>query len=232
VVAALLDLVVGPVGLLTAPVLEEPDLGRASGERLANAVRVEDDLHALPVALVQIVELVEVVVEPVLDDDRGLAGLAADVGVGDRGRLACLVKVREVRRVLAPGLEGVTGQIEVVAAPPAREVGDGWSALDRLTRARGRDQADLRVVEHGVNRRRLVLLLGAIAGRVLLLGAQHHDRGVGAREMLVGGLGRVSARRGQQPQDEDRDQGGQPALSPGHPGEPITGARMPGRPNA
>ena len=65
----LLDLGVVPAGPLPAGVLEERDLLTALSSACARGVGVEGDLHALPVALVDVVELVEVVEEPVLDDE-------------------------------------------------------------------------------------------------------------------------------------------------------------------
>ena len=55
----------------------------------------EGDLHPLPVALVEVVELVEVPEEPVLEGEAGVVRFAGDVGVGDGRRLAFLDQLLE-----------------------------------------------------------------------------------------------------------------------------------------
>jgi|GEM_PF-3823112 len=69
--ALLLHLAVGPVGLLAAAVLEEADFAWPFSQRLGRVRCLEDDLHPLPIALVQVVELIEVPEEPVLDGESG-----------------------------------------------------------------------------------------------------------------------------------------------------------------
>ena len=122
----LLDLGVVPIGPFAARVLEEGDLGGALRQGLRGRVRVERDLHPLPVALVDVVELVEVVEEPVLDDQARVARLGGDVRVGDRGRLALSPQCLEVRRVAAHfralNVEGIPRQVEVVVVAKTGDI--------------------------------------------------------------------------------------------------------------
>jgi len=113
--------------------LEEGDLGRPVPQGLRRAVGVEGDLHSLPVALVHVVELVEVVEEEVLHDEPGVARLRGDVGVGEGGRLAVSPEPREVLGV-APGtrtvdVQRIPGQVEVVGVVKAGDVGRAGPAL-------------------------------------------------------------------------------------------------------
>jgi hypothetical protein len=81
--AVLLHLRVVPAGSLAAGVLKENDFARFLWQRLFRGVGVESELHPLPVALVEVVELVEVPEEPVLQSETEVAGFAGDVGIGD-----------------------------------------------------------------------------------------------------------------------------------------------------
>src|SRR5215216_2341297 len=81
-----LQLVVAPVGLLGALVLAVADLDRLGPERLLGGGRVEDELDHLPVALVQVVPVVEDVEEPVLQRERArMLWVGHDVRVYRRG---------------------------------------------------------------------------------------------------------------------------------------------------
>ncbi len=197
VLAALLDLLIRPLGALAAAVLEQPHLRRPRGQRPPRAAGVEDDLHPLPVRLVDVVELVEVVVEPVLDGELLGARLAANVGVDDRRRLAGGDQVGEVLRVGAAGVERVAGQVQIPALAAPGDVGRPRARLRRAAAARRCDQLDPGVVEHGVDRGRLVLLGGVVAGE-LVGGPQHHDRRVAIDQLRTGVAQR---RRGSQRQE-------------------------------
>ncbi len=201
VVVALLDLRVRPPRALSAAVLKEPDLRRARLERRPGARRVEDDLHPLPVGLVHVVELVEVVVEPVLDDELLLAWHAADVGVGDRRRVAVGDQAGEVRRVGAPGAQRIAGEIEVPALPEPGEVGRGRAGERLGVVAGGRDQVDAGVVEDDVDGGRLELL-GRVVARQAVGGPQHHDRGV-AMDQLAARSGRLGDRGHERQHERD-----------------------------
>ena len=147
--------------------------------------RFEAELHPLPVALVEVVELVEVPEEPVLQDEPGVVRFAGDVGVDDRRRLAFLDQLLEGPGVDAGVAERLAFEVEVVAVGEAGDVGGGRRLLDVF------QPAGLEVVvgeghggvaEHGVDAGRLVLLGAGFAGRVLLF-AQHRDRRVAGGQL-------------------------------------------------
>ena len=217
VVAVLLDLGVVPVRPLSAGVLEERYLRRPLRECLGRSVRVEGDLHPLPVALMDIVELVEVVEEEVLDDQARVARLGGDVGIGDRGRPVGGPECLEVRRVAAHlralNVEGIPRQVEVVVVAETGYVSRRGALLDRhVLAADVVDELHRRVPEHGVHRgRRAVLLLRGIAVVVVRLLAQHQVRRIGGDELLL--LGRCDGHgacrereRGGRDRDEERRQ--------------------------
>ena len=126
-----LELAVAPSGALGALVLAVADADRLACEGVLGARRVEVDLHHLPVALVQVVPVVEGVEEPVLQGQlaRGI-GLRRDVRVRDGG-LPCGHPARPVH-VPAAGIEGVAREVEVVVVEAAGEVGAGRRDLDEV----------------------------------------------------------------------------------------------------
>ena len=64
-----------PIGGLTPTVLREGNLDWLLTKGLLDAVRVEEELDHLPVTFMQVVEVIEVIEEPVLQRDTGLARL-------------------------------------------------------------------------------------------------------------------------------------------------------------
>src|SRR5262249_10721491 len=122
-----LELRAVPARALTALVLCVCDLERPAPQGLTYGVRCERELDALPVALMLVVEVVEVVVEPVLQGDAvPNPGLAREGGVGEgRGRAE-----DGARRplVAATGVGGVAGVVEVVVAALSVEIPAGGRA--------------------------------------------------------------------------------------------------------
>ena len=155
----------------------------------------------------EVVELVEVVEEEVLHGQALAARLARDVRVGERGRPARVPQGGEVARIAAAGAERVTREVEKRVGRAADDVGHAWRRRHGagLATALWDAQANLRVAEHDVHRRRPVLLLLVVARRVLL-GSQHHDRGVGVHEPL-GRAGGGSDGRGQRRHRRGPDHG-------------------------
>ena len=202
--AVLLHLLVVPAGLLAPAMLEQPHLRRALLERLRRGRRVEDQLHPLPVGLVQVVELVEVVEEPVLDHEPPGRRPATDVGVGERRGFSRRPEVGEVARVGAARLQRVPGEIEVVAPVQPGDVSGGRGLDLALAAAGGRHEDHARVAEHRVHGRRLVLLAIVVARRVVLL-AEHRDRRVGAHELALRGRGRRPVGTGARADDREHD---------------------------
>src|SRR6185503_11222410 len=203
----LLHALVVPVRGLATAVLEQADLVRAVPQRLLRRRTVEGDLHALPVALVQVVELVEVPEEPVLDDQAVGARLAGQPRVRDRRGLARLLERGEVARVAAVVADRVAGKVEVVGVVKAGDPGRGGAVSDdALLLALDLLKHDPGIAEHRVDRGRLVLLLALVAGRVFLL-ADLEDGRVAGDELLSRGRRRLRGLH----RDEERKQGQQQA---------------------
>ena len=145
------------------------ELGRPVCERLLDCGGVEGDLDHLPVALVQVVELIEPVVEPVLDRDSPHAGLRGDVRVDDRR--APLHEPGRVAGVDTARPEGMHREVEVVVGPEPGEIrrGRGGGELVALREAPAGSQAhELHVgaAERDADRSEPVLLALPRAGRV------------------------------------------------------------------
>ena len=187
----LLHLAVFPFGALSARVLEDDDLARFFFQRPGRGVGLEAELHPLPVALVEVVELVEVPVEPELEGKTVVVRFAGDVGIGDRRRLAFLQQLPEGAGVDAGVAEHLAFVVEVPAVAEAGDVGRGRRLLHRDQPAVRFfvGEGDGRVAEHRVDAGRLVLLLLGVAGRVQLL-PQHRDRHVLLRQLRGGGVDR------------------------------------------
>ena len=104
---------VAPVGMLGALVRAIADLDGLSGERRARIGRLEVELDHLPVALVQVVEIVVGVEEPVLERELPrMCGVGCDVCVRDG-----IAAFRESMRpafVVAPRVERRAGEVQVV----------------------------------------------------------------------------------------------------------------------
>ena len=164
--AIALELVVVPARPLAAVVLGVADPDRLLVQRLGGRGRVEDELDHLPVALVQVVELVEVVEEPVLEGELSRrVRLGHDVRVGDGG--VTLAERDGVAGVGAPGIEGAPGVVEAPLGALAEEVGGGRRRRPRVVRRSA--QHDVPAPQDDLDRRGDVLLAAGVARRVLLL---------------------------------------------------------------
>src|SRR5262249_52904959 len=109
---------------LAALVLRVGDLERPRAQSLACRGGRARELNSLPVALVLVVEVVEVVVEPVLQRDPVRdARLCDDSRVGRRARAA--EDAAGGPLVPAARVERIAGEIEVVVGRLAVEVGGG-----------------------------------------------------------------------------------------------------------
>ncbi len=185
--ALALELVGVPVSPLSAGVLRVADADRFDLQRLVDRRGGEQDLDELPIALVLVVPVVVVPVEPVLDGKQvGMVGLLHDVGV-HRGGLHCGVPL-EVPLVQAAGLQRVAGKIEVEALPQPEQVTRRWGAHHRRIAVADLPQRDLRVVEQHIDGHRRERLAGRIALLFLIL--EHHDRRVAISELLRRGVSR------------------------------------------
>ena len=132
-----LELGVAPRRSLGALVLAVADLGRRLRERLRGGRRVEDELDHLPVALVQVVPVVEDVEEPVLQRElarvRGsVATWAYDRRRRSLGRRCCH------SQVVAARLERVAGEVEVVVVEPGARSFAVGAILTRSSRPTAR----------------------------------------------------------------------------------------------
>ncbi len=121
--ALLLNLRVGPVGAFPARVLEQDHLPRLRAESLFRGFGIESDLHAFPVAFVQIVELVEVPEEPVLEGDSPLARFPRDVGVDANRDLAGTLQRIEILRVDAGVPERLPFEVDEVLFARSGDIG-------------------------------------------------------------------------------------------------------------
>ena len=145
---------VSPRGALGPFVGAVADFDRRLGERLARIARVEVELDHLPVALVEIVEVVEGVEEPVLKSELARPrGFGGDVRV--HGRLRPLRDPARPALVVATWLKRAARKIEVVLVE-ADEIPGARSDLHEVDRIPGAAERDGRLVEEGVHVHRLV----------------------------------------------------------------------------
>src|SRR5215218_4679038 len=108
-----LELVVAPVSSLCALMRAVANRDRLGGERRAGVRGVEVELDHLPVALVKVVEVVENLEEPVLQRELpGMTRVGRDMGV--HGWLVTLPQAALPALVVAPWVQGVAGEVEVV----------------------------------------------------------------------------------------------------------------------
>ena len=200
--ALLSQLRVRPLRRLTAAVLGVVGLIGARRDRLGDGARAEEQLQHLPVALMLVVEVVEVPVEPVLQRKTCDARLVRYPGVDDR--LSALHHLPSVLLVHAPGMQRVAGEVEVVVRPETGKLRRRRSAPDLLLRARRTTRRphhrDRRVPENDVDRRRHRRLPVRIAPSRLL--AHEHDRRVLLGELQLRRGSRVRAT----PTADDGDQ--------------------------
>ena len=188
-----LELVLAPVGALGALVRAVPDRDGSRRERRGRIRRRRSQLDHLPVALVQVVELVEDVEEPVLERDlAGVAGVGHDVRV-DRG-LGVGADAAHPALVVALRLERIPREVEVVLEA-VREVGGARPDLDEVRRGPRAPESDGRLVEHDVDVDRPVLL-AVLALPRLLDEADDRRVALGERGLVreVGGRGGLRAR--------------------------------------
>ena len=116
-----LELVVVPRRPLGALVLAVADLDGRPVQRLRRARGVEDQLDHLPVALVQVVPVVEDVEQPVLERElAGVSGIGRDVRVDGR-RVSHRQPPLPVE-VVAARVERVPREVEVVLVEAPREI--------------------------------------------------------------------------------------------------------------
>ena len=191
-----LELVVAPVRSLGALVLAVADGGRLGRERLGGAIRVEVELDHLPVALVRVVPVVEDVEEPVLKGELpGVGGLCRDMRVDRRFR-----PLRDPpfpALVVAPGIERIAGEVEVVLVAGRREIARRRRDLHEVAAPRSAER-DGRLVEERVDVDRDVRLPGtALVG----LRNEPHVRCVALRERLLVLSG---SRRGRRRDERER----------------------------
>ncbi len=202
-----LELVVVPRCALGAFVLAVADHRRPARERLAHVARVEDELDHLPVALVQVVEVVVDVEDPVLERELvRIAGVGDDVRVD--GRSMSFREAAGPQLVVAAGVERVPREVEVVSV----EAGDVLCRrgdLDEVV-APWSAQGDSRLTEEQVDVHRLVRLA---APALLLLLDEPNDRRVAlSKRRLVG----ERAERGWRPAEREERKGYEQDMASGH----------------
>ncbi len=211
-----LDPGVVPGSTLSACVLGIRELGGAARQSLLDGSGVEGDLDHFPVALVQVVELVEPVVEPELERDPAHTGLPGDVRVGDRR--APLHELGRVPGVRAARPARVAGQVEVVVGPEPRQVGGGGRGGEQVGLPKAPagvlpEKLHLGVPQRDVDRGEAVLLPLPRAGRVGVR-LHHHDRDVAGRKSFGRSLGSGVSWAGQHGQDGQDD--AQAPIDPPH----------------
>jgi hypothetical protein len=167
-------------------VLAVSDLGRSVPERLGDRRHVEDELDHLPVALVQVVPVVEDVEEPVLQREFSRAlGVPGHVRVhgrrmpGDESPLPLVIRTARPERVAR--------KVEVVAVQPRTEVLGGGPDLHQVS-APGAAQGDRRLVEEEVDVDRLIGLARRAPGP--LDEPDHRGVTLGQLSLLAHGCGR------------------------------------------
>ena len=160
--------------------------------------RVEVDLDHLPVALVQVVPVVEGVEVPVLQrQTTGGIGLRHDVRVGD-GRLPGGHPPRPVH-VPAAGIEGIAWEVEVVVVEAAGEILPGRRDLDEVATTPRPAQRDRGVSEQRVDVHRQI----GLARPAVVIRRDAEDGRVALRQSgLVGEAGR----RGRSPDEAEQRQ--------------------------
>ena len=113
------ELGIGPWRPLAAGVLGHVDLVGTLQKRLYRVWRVEVDLGHLPVALVQVGEVVKRVVEPVLDRQPArVRRVGRDVRV--HARLATVIPGSEPLLIAAARIERIAREVDVIATLRAR----------------------------------------------------------------------------------------------------------------
>jgi hypothetical protein len=173
-----LELVVVPSGALRPLVLAVADLSRRALKRLHRARRVEVELDHLPVALVQVVPVVEDVEEPVLEGELArMPWIRRDIRI-DGGRPArdeppLPMEIRTAR------VERVPRKVEVVLVEALGEIVRRRADLDQVVAPRPA-QGDRRLAEERVDVDRGVRL----ARRAVRVLDEPHDRGIAFGQRL------------------------------------------------
>ena len=213
-----LELVTAPLRAFGALVLAVADLDGRALQRFLGSVRVEDQLDRLPVALVQVVEVVEDVEEPVLEGELPRpVGLAGDVGVD--GRRAALGEAPLPELVGAAGIQRFAREVEVVVELALPDLLARRADSNEIRRIPGPAEGHLVVAEDELDVDRRVRL--ALCALLRLLD-EPDDRGVRFRQLdlgRVGGSGRTRERESQ-PEGCERQHGGRrahPTSSRGRP---------------
>jgi hypothetical protein len=172
-----LELRVVPRGPFRALVLAVADLERRPVQRLLHRRRGENELDHLPVALVQVVPVVEDVEEPVLEREPArVRGIARHMRVGGEPPFGAEVPLPV--QVVAAGLERVAREVEVVAPEPAAESLGGRPDLDEVVPP-GPAERNRRLAEEEVDVDRDVVHRRTAA---LAAGDEAHDGCVPLRE--------------------------------------------------
>ena len=185
-----LELVVAPTRALGTLVRAVADTNRQLRQCLAGIGGVEVELDHLPVALVEVVELVVDVEEPVLQRQLpGMARVGDHVRI-DRGR-ASLGQAAVPELVVAPGVERVSRVVEVVLVA-VDEVRGLWCDLHEVGRVPRAAKRHGVLAEEDVDVDRLVRFAGAA---FLVLFNQAHDRREAVRKRLFVGEIRACNRR-------------------------------------
>jgi hypothetical protein len=180
-----LELVVAPVGLLGAFVRAVADRHGPRGERGAGVAGVEVELDHLPVALVQVVEIVENPEEPVLQREHPrLPRIRSYMRV--HGRRVALAQPAVPAFVVAAWVKSVAREVEVVAV----EAGDVFGRrgdLDEIGPVPRPAQGDGRLLEEEVDVERPVGL--SVAALLLLLDDPNDGCVAFGEGLLVGVVG-------------------------------------------
>ena len=177
-----LELVVPPLRPLGALVLAVADLERLRLERLLGARGREDELDHLPVALVEVVPVVEGIEEPVLEREPIRVGrVGRDMGVDRRLRVGG--HATSPALVVAAGAQRVARKVEVVLVEALAEVLAGRRDLDEIVALPGPAERDGLLVEERVDVARPE---GLARAAFLPLLDEANDGGVPLGEVLLG----------------------------------------------
>ena len=164
-------------------VLRIADTDRRDRQRLLGTAGRKDQLDAFPIALVLVVPVVVVPVEPVLQCDLvGLIVLHDHPGI-DSGLTIGGVAM-EVLLVQTSRVEGDPGEVEVKPLTEPEQIIGGRTPLHHRITAAHLAERDLTVAQERVDGHWFErLAVGRARARLRL---HHHDRGVALGELLLG----------------------------------------------
>ena len=176
---------------------------RLARKRLTRVGRVEEDLDVLPVAFVGVVPVVEDVVEPVLQSEPArVGGIGGDVRID--GRRCALREALRPPLVVAPRVEGVPGEVEVVFEEVAGHILRCGGDLDQVSGAPRPAESNGLLAEQQVDVDRLVRLA---VPAVLSLRDKPHHRGIAlGKRPLVGEVSRRARHRDEREPDNEGTQ--------------------------